>query len=63
MAFNAPAAVGAPKAFADHGFDESYIDDVMRAILEVIPADDQRPVAGHRVRRLLQAVWEDARIH
>jgi len=50
--------VDAPKALRDHGFDEADIDDAVRAILEVVPPDNPRPVAAHHVRQLLRAAWE-----
>ncbi|EFL29239.1 maleylacetate reductase [Streptomyces himastatinicus ATCC 53653] len=53
-------AVDAPEALRDHGFDEADIDDAVRAILEVVPANNPRPVARHDLRRLLRAAWHGA---
>ncbi|GHB59575.1 maleylacetate reductase [Streptomyces umbrinus] len=53
-------AVDAPKALRDHGFDKADIDDAARAILEVVPANNPRPVTPDRLRRLLRAAWQGA---
>jgi alcohol dehydrogenase class IV len=53
-------SVGAPKALRDHGFDEADIEEGVRKILDVVPADNPRPVTAHSVRRLLRAAWEGA---
>ncbi|WP_421108466.1 maleylacetate reductase [Streptomyces sp. NEAU-S77] len=53
-------AVDAPKALRDYGFDEADIDDAVRAILEVVPANNPRAVARHDLRRLLRAAWQGA---
>lgn len=37
-------AVDAPKALRDHGFHEADIDDAVPAIMEVIPANNPRPI-------------------
>ncbi|MEV0224722.1 maleylacetate reductase [Streptomyces sp. NPDC050704] len=54
------AAVDAPKALRDHGFDEADIDDAVRTILAVVPADNPRPVTADSLRGLLRAAWEGA---
>lgn len=53
-------AVDAPIALCDHGFDEADIDDAVRAILEVVPADNPRAVTSDDLRRLLRAAWQGA---
>ncbi|GAB3975339.1 maleylacetate reductase [Actinoallomurus acanthiterrae] len=53
-------AVDAPKALRDYGFDEADIDDAVKAILEVVPANNPRPVTAHGLRRLLHAAWQGA---
>ncbi|MFF4835985.1 maleylacetate reductase [Streptomyces sp. NPDC001315] len=52
--------VDAPKALRDHGFDEADIDDAVHAILEVVPANNPRPVTAEGLRRLLRAAWQGA---
>jgi alcohol dehydrogenase class IV len=51
-------AVDAPRALRDHGFDEADIDDAVHAILEVVPANNPRPVTPDGLRRLLRAAWQ-----
>ncbi|MCX4409939.1 maleylacetate reductase [Streptomyces sp. NBC_01764] len=51
-------AVNAPRALRDHGFDEADIDDAVDAILEVVPANNPRPVTSHGLRGLLRAAWQ-----
>ena len=51
-------AVDAPKALRDHGFHEADIDDAVPAVLEVIPANNPRPVTPHHLRNLLHAAWQ-----
>jgi len=53
-------AVDAPHALRDYGFDEADIDDAVRAILEVVPANNPRSVTPHDLRRLLRAAWQGA---
>ncbi|MFF3332983.1 maleylacetate reductase [Streptomyces sp. NPDC002888] len=53
-------AVDAPRALRDHGLDEAAVDDAVRAILEVVPANNPRAVTSRGLRRLLRAAWQGA---
>ncbi|MGH3584731.1 MAG: maleylacetate reductase, partial [Pseudonocardia sp.] len=52
--------LNAPRALRDHGFDEAHIEDAVRAILDVAPATNPRPVTAGGMRRLLRAAWQGA---
>ncbi|MDX3580682.1 hypothetical protein OG920_40950 [Streptomyces europaeiscabiei] len=50
----------APKALRDYGLKESDVDDAVRAVLEVVPAGNARPVTAGSLQRLLRSAWRGA---
>ncbi len=52
--------VDAPKALRDYGLKESDVDDGVRAVLEVVPAGNARPVTAGSLQRLLRSAWRGA---
>lgn len=49
--------VDAPKALRDYGLKESDVDDAVRAVLDVVPAGNPRPVTAGSLQRLLRSAW------
>lgn len=51
------AAVHAPKALKDYGFEKEYIPEAVELILPVIPASNPRKVTRSNLTELLTAAW------
>ncbi|MFC8181756.1 maleylacetate reductase [Rhodococcus sp. NPDC057297] len=51
------AAVGAPTALRDHGFDGSVISEAAHLILPSVPPGTPRPVTADDLEVLLRAAW------
>jgi maleylacetate reductase len=54
------AAVDAPTALRDYGMNLADIDRNLRAVLEVVPDSNPRPVTAGDLRRLLHSAWSGA---
>ncbi|MDT0571802.1 maleylacetate reductase [Streptomyces sp. DSM 3412] len=53
-------AVDAPRALRDYGVTEAEVDTAVRAVLDVVPDGNPRPVTAADVQRLLRAAWRGA---
>ncbi|MER5436504.1 maleylacetate reductase [Streptomyces sp. NPDC002588] len=49
--------VDAPKALRDYGLEEADVDDVVQAVLDVVPDSNPRPVTAGDLQRLLRSAW------